>query len=170
MCEVVEVNGKEPGGRAALGLAGGVQTGDDRDERRPLLLCLELLRKDLLVLRRSPALLGVLLSYPLLVALLIAVVAGYANTRPRVAFVDLDGVPERVELAGRTFDGFDRAEGALVALVNETMARQVWPGGAIGKRFDTPSTRTATSGLTLPPRCGPRSAGRPRARRARSRA
>lgn len=63
-----------------------------------------LLRKDLLVLRRSPALLGILLSYPLLVALLIAVVAGYANTRPQVAFVDLDGVPERVELAGRTFD------------------------------------------------------------------
>ena len=63
-----------------------------------------LLRKDLLVLRRSPALLGILLSYPLLVALLIGVVAGYANTRPQVAFVDLDGVPERVELAGRTFD------------------------------------------------------------------
>ncbi|MEX1358296.1 MAG: ABC transporter permease [Gaiellaceae bacterium] len=63
-----------------------------------------LLRKDLLVLRRSPALLGILVSYPLLVALLVGVVAGYANTRPRVAFVDLDGVPPRVELAGRTFD------------------------------------------------------------------
>jgi hypothetical protein len=64
----------------------------------------DLLRKDLLVLRRSPALLGILVSYPLLVALLVGVVAGYANTRPRVAFVDLDGVPARVELAGRTFD------------------------------------------------------------------
>ena len=64
----------------------------------------ELLRKDLLVLRRSPALLGILVSYPLLVALLVGVVAGYANTRPRVAFVDLDGVPVRVELAGRAFD------------------------------------------------------------------
>jgi hypothetical protein len=64
----------------------------------------ELLRKDLLVLRRSPALLGILVSYPLLVALLVGVVAGYANTRPRVAFVDLDGVPTRVELAGRMFD------------------------------------------------------------------
>lgn len=64
----------------------------------------ELLRKDLLVLRRSPALLGILVAYPLVVALLVGVVAGYANTRPRVAFVDLDGVPSRVELAGRTFD------------------------------------------------------------------
>jgi hypothetical protein len=64
----------------------------------------ELLRKDLLVLRRSPALLGILVSYPLLVALLVTVVAGYANTRPRVAFVDLDGVPARVELAGQNFD------------------------------------------------------------------
>jgi hypothetical protein len=63
-----------------------------------------LLRKDLLVLRRSPALVGILVSYPLLVALLIGVVAGYANTRPRVAYVDLDGVPARVELAGQDFD------------------------------------------------------------------
>ncbi|MBD0337816.1 MAG: ABC transporter permease [Thermoleophilia bacterium] len=65
---------------------------------------IQLLRKDLLVLRRSPALLAVLVTYPLLVALLVGVVAGYANTRPRVAFVDLDGVPERVELAGEGFD------------------------------------------------------------------
>jgi ABC-2 type transport system permease protein len=65
---------------------------------------IQLLRKDLLVLRRSPALLAVLVTYPLLVALLVGVVAGYANTRPRVAFVDLDGVPERVELAGESFD------------------------------------------------------------------
>ena len=63
-----------------------------------------ILRKDLLVLRRSPALVAVLVSYPLLVALLVGVVAGFANTRPRVAFVDLDGVPERVELAGESFD------------------------------------------------------------------
>jgi putative ABC transport system permease protein len=42
-------------------------------------------------------------------------------------------------VAGRTFDGFDRAGGPMVALVNETMARQVWPAGAIGRRFETPS-------------------------------
>jgi putative ABC transport system permease protein len=44
-------------------------------------------------------------------------------------------------VAGRTFDRFDRPESPMVALVNETMARQVWPrGGAIGSRFETPST------------------------------
>jgi putative ABC transport system permease protein len=43
-------------------------------------------------------------------------------------------------VAGRTFDGFDRAGGAMVALVNEAMAREVWPGGAIGQRFETPTT------------------------------
>jgi len=44
-------------------------------------------------------------------------------------------------VAGRTFDRFDRADRPLVALVNETMARQVWPhGGAIAQRFETPST------------------------------
>jgi ABC-2 type transport system permease protein len=63
-----------------------------------------ILRKDLLVLRRSPLLLGVLLAYPLLVALLIGVVAGYANTKPRVALVDRDGLPAKVELAGEEFD------------------------------------------------------------------
>ena len=43
------------------------------------------LRKDLLVLRRSPALLGVLIAYPLVIALLIGLTAAYANAKPRVA-------------------------------------------------------------------------------------
>ncbi|MEX2211046.1 MAG: ABC transporter permease [Gaiellaceae bacterium] len=63
-----------------------------------------ILRKDLLLLRRSPLLLGLLLAYPLLVALLISVVVGYANTKPRVALVDRDGLPATVELAGEKFD------------------------------------------------------------------
>jgi hypothetical protein len=62
-----------------------------------------LLRKDLRVLRRSPLLLAVLVSYPLLIALLLALVAGYANAKPRVAFVDDDNLPEKVEIGGRTF-------------------------------------------------------------------
>ena len=57
--------------------------------RAPLLI----LRKDLLVLRRSPVLLGVLLAYPLVIALLIGLTAAYANAKPRVALVDLDGIP-----------------------------------------------------------------------------
>jgi hypothetical protein len=68
---------------------------------RPSLL---LLRKDLLVLRRSPALLGVLIAYPLVIALLIGLTAAYANAKPRVALVDLDGIPHRVSVAGKSFD------------------------------------------------------------------
>ena len=62
------------------------------------------MRKDLLVLRRSPALLGVLIAYPLVIALLIGVTAAYANAKPRVALVDLDGIPPHVTVAGKTFD------------------------------------------------------------------
>jgi ABC-type multidrug transport system permease subunit len=68
--------------------------------KAPLLL----LKKDLLVLRRSPLLLGVLIAYPLVIALLIGLTAAYANAKPRVALVDLDGIPPRVTVAGNTFD------------------------------------------------------------------
>ena len=63
-----------------------------------------LLAKDLRTLRRSPALLGALVAYPLLVALLVAVVAAYANAKPRVAFVDEDDLPAVVEVGGSSFD------------------------------------------------------------------
>jgi hypothetical protein len=63
-----------------------------------------ILGKDLRVLGRSPLLLGTLVAYPLLIALLVGLVAGYATAKPRVGFVDEDGLPETVELAGREFD------------------------------------------------------------------
>jgi hypothetical protein len=63
-----------------------------------------ILRKDLLVLRRSPALLAVLIAYPLVIALLIGLTAAYANAKPRVALVDLDGIPHNVTVAGKSFD------------------------------------------------------------------
>jgi ABC-2 type transport system permease protein len=62
-----------------------------------------LLRKDLLVLRRSPLLLGALLAYPIVIALLVGLVAGYANAKPRVAFVDEDGLPAVVSVGGHRF-------------------------------------------------------------------
>jgi ABC-type multidrug transport system permease subunit len=62
-----------------------------------------ILRKDLLVLRRSPALLGILLAYPVLIAVLIGVMATYANAKPRVAFVDDDNLPATVVVAGHRF-------------------------------------------------------------------
>ena len=62
-----------------------------------------LLRKDLTVLRRSPLLLGALLAYPIVIALLVGLVAGYASSKPRVAFVDEDGIPPVVVVGGHRF-------------------------------------------------------------------
>ena len=63
-----------------------------------------LLRKDLLVLRRSPALLFVLIAYPLVIAALISLLATYANAKPRVALVDRDNLPKTLVIAGHRFD------------------------------------------------------------------
>ena len=62
-----------------------------------------LLRKDLRILLRSPALLGALLAYPIVIAVLVGLVAGYASSKPRVAFVDEDHVPPVVVVAGHRF-------------------------------------------------------------------
>jgi ABC-type transport system involved in cytochrome c biogenesis permease component len=62
-----------------------------------------LLKKDLLVLRRSPLLLAALLAYPIVVALLVGLVAGYANAKPRVAWVDEEGLPAVVAVGGHRF-------------------------------------------------------------------
>ena len=61
------------------------------------------LRKDLRVLQRSPLLVGVLLVYPLLVAGLVGLVAGYGSSKPRVALVDEDHLPPVVRVGGREF-------------------------------------------------------------------
>jgi ABC-type Na+ efflux pump permease subunit len=63
-----------------------------------------IVRKDLLVLRRAPVLLGTLVAYPLVIALLVGLVAGYASSRPRVALVDEAGLPHTITLAGQSFD------------------------------------------------------------------
>ena len=62
-----------------------------------------LLRKDLRVLRRSPLLLGALLAYPVVIALLVGLVAGYASAKPRIAFVDEDHLPPVVSVGGHRF-------------------------------------------------------------------
>jgi len=61
------------------------------------------LRKDVRVLVRSPLLLGVLVVYPLLVAGLVGLVAGYGSSKPRVALVDEDHLPQVVTVGGRHF-------------------------------------------------------------------
>jgi ABC-2 type transport system permease protein len=62
-----------------------------------------LLAKDLRVLRRSPVLVAVLVAYPLLVAGLVGLVATYGSSKPRVALVDEDHLPESAEVGGRRF-------------------------------------------------------------------
>jgi ABC-2 type transport system permease protein len=70
-----------------------------------------LLRKDLRILRRSPLLVAILVAYPLVIAGLVGLVAGYASSKPRVALVDEDGLPARIVVGGHTFH------------VNRTIAR-----------------------------------------------
>ncbi len=61
------------------------------------------LRKDLRVLLRSPLLLGALVAYPIVIALLVGLVAGYASAKPRVAFVDNDNLPQVIAVGGHRF-------------------------------------------------------------------
>ena len=55
------------------------------------------------MLARSPLLLGVLIAYPLLVAGLVGLVAGYGSSKPRVALVDEDHLPQVATVGGHRF-------------------------------------------------------------------
>ena len=95
-----------------------------------------LLGKDLRVLRRSPALLAALVLYPLLFAGLVGLVVRFASDRPTVAFVDLDGLPDELTLAGERFDVQsvieqvnDKAE--LVPMSEEEAERQLETGEVV---------------------------------------
>jgi ABC-2 type transport system permease protein len=63
-----------------------------------------LVGKDLRVLGRSPVLLGALVLYPLLFAVLVGLLVRFAADRPRVAFVDLDDLPAELTIADQSFD------------------------------------------------------------------
>jgi ABC-type Na+ efflux pump permease subunit len=95
-----------------------------------------MLAKDLRVLRRSPVLLGLLVAYPILIALLVGLVAGYANAKPRVALVDEDGLPPIVDVGGRRFNverTIDRVsrDVRLVRLSSDEAARQLRTGKVV---------------------------------------
>ena len=62
-----------------------------------------LTHKDLVSLRRAPLVVILLACYPLLIAGLVGLVAGYANARPRVAVVDLDHIPHTTKIAGHKY-------------------------------------------------------------------
>ena len=73
-----------------------------------------LVAKDVRILVRSPLLVGALVVYPVLLALLVGLVARFSAERPRVAFVDEDGIPSTVTVGGREF-----AVGRLFAQADE---------------------------------------------------
>jgi ABC-2 type transport system permease protein len=102
-----------------------------------------LLRKDLLVLGRSPLLLGVLIAYPLLVAGLVGLVAGYGSSKPRVALVDEDHLPKIVTIGGHRF----RIQSAIDQVSNNVHLIRMGPVGA----RQALSTGRVVATLTVPP-------------------
>ena len=96
-----------------------------------------LLAKDLRVLARSRALLVALVLYPLLVAFLVGLVARFASERPRVGFVDLDGIPEVLVVGGERFHVdrvLEQVEGEvdLVPLTEDEAERRLATGDIVG--------------------------------------
>lgn len=61
-----------------------------------------LLGKDLRLLGRTPALLAILIGYPILVALLVALALGGEDRKPEVAFVNLDRPGATIQVGGET--------------------------------------------------------------------
>ena len=116
-----------------------------------------LLRKDVLLLRRSPLLLALLLVYPLLIALLVGLVAGYASAKPRVALVDRDGLPPALELGGRRFD-IDRTiervarEVELVRLSRDEAEHELETGRVVAVVTVPPGFVAELRGMTRSPR------------------
>jgi len=102
-----------------------------------------LLRKDLRVLVRSPVLLGVLIAYPLLVAGLVGLVAGYGSAKPRVALVDEDHLPQVVVVGGHPF----RIQDAIAEVGKNVHLLPMQPGSARRAL----STGRVVATLTVPP-------------------
>jgi ABC-2 type transport system permease protein len=114
------------------------------------------LRKDLRVLVRSPLLLGVLIAYPLLVAGLVGLVAGYGSSKPRVALVDQDRLPQVVSIGGHRFriqDAIDEVSESVHLVRMETAeARRALATGRVVATLTVPPGFLADlkSGLNAP--------------------
>jgi predicted permease len=76
-------------------------------------------------------------------------VDGSIDVAVHTASVDVDYFPVlRLPLVqGRAFRDTDDEHGPRVAVVNETLARRLWPGGAIGHTFLFRDTRTTVIGV-----------------------
>jgi ABC-2 type transport system permease protein len=114
------------------------------------------LRKDLLVLWRSPLLLSLLVIYPLLVAGLVGLVAGYGSSKPRVALVDEDHLPAVARIGGREFRIADAIGEVgrnvhLVRLSPDEAARELRAGRVVATLTVPPGfLAELESGLTSP--------------------
>jgi ABC-type transport system involved in cytochrome c biogenesis permease component len=101
-----------------------------------------LLRKDVTLLRRSPALVLVLIVYPVLVALLVAVALQGDERRPDVAVVNLDTSGRTVDVAGNRLsieDYIDRlAEDVDVRRLDAGPAAEALDGGRVSAVLTIP--------------------------------
>lgn len=116
-----------------------------------------LLRKDALVLRRSPLLLGILLAYPLAIAILVGLVASYANAKPRVALVDEDNLPPTVTIGGHRFHVDKTIDQVsknvqLVRLSPEAAAQQLKTGRVVAVVTVPPGFLTTLKEMVHSPR------------------
>jgi hypothetical protein len=115
-----------------------------------------MLRKDALVLWRSPLLLGILIAYPLAIAVLVGLVAGYASSKPRVALVDEDNLPVTVVVGGKRFDVHHTIRQAsrdvkLVRLSADSAERQLRTGGVVAVVTVPPGFIASLKGMVKSP-------------------
>jgi ABC-type multidrug transport system permease subunit len=115
-----------------------------------------LLGKDLRVLGRSPLLLIALIAYPLAIAALVALVASFASDKPRVAFVDEDGLPETIVIGGQEFDVQEvldqvEAEVDLIPLDREEADERLESGDVVAQIIVPPGFASRLRGMTRSP-------------------
>ncbi|HEY3068808.1 MAG TPA: ABC transporter permease [Gaiellaceae bacterium] len=116
-----------------------------------------LLGKDLRILRRSPLLLAALVLYPLVFAVLVGLVVRYASDRPRVAFVDLDHLPETLTVGGQRFNVprvISQVQGSvqLVPLQEDEADHQLATGGIVAEIVVPPGFASKLRGMVESPR------------------
>ncbi len=105
-----------------------------------------LLGKDLRLLRRSPALAGALIVYPLVVALLVGLVVRYAGERPRVALVAPAGLPSVIVVGKQTFDLqqlFDNAKEVKLVRMPAAQAEHQLSSGQVLAMLTVPKDFTS---------------------------
>lgn len=116
-----------------------------------------LFRKDLRILRRSPALVAILVAYPMVIAVLIGLTATYASAKPRVALVDRDGLPPTVVIAGRAFSVQEAIDEVsknvrLVRMPLDQAERELANGKVVGVLEIPPGFLATLKGLVSSPK------------------